>query len=227
MKKYYLWLILLSNSIAFSQNQKQTFYLKDGSTIQGYAKKDKDKIRVDINKQSFIFLDSALIDSICGNSVRKKSGNFTYSYALGYLGEFNDLNSKIELQIGYQIKEYINLKVGTGLELLRFAYFPAIIELQYVPFHKSSSPFIYFSGGGIFPLKRSPDVDLSLNNGSKFSFGLGATTPKTDYGFGFYFSMGYSHYQFKEISFQSWNDTEVFTHYYLNRLEFRIGVVFY
>ena len=239
-----LLFISLITSAVFSQNAKETVFLKDGSIIKGtilvYLVNDHVTIESTEGK-TYTFSASEIKDietSLPVSTTSIKSGYFNNTSFGVLIGEANYGNSLVNFTFntinGYQFNNRLQGGLGLGLDIIYSeVILPVFFDFRYYLRKSSFSPFVGGFYGYSFQSKEKETntyyYDYYNNNNLKTGRMYGLEVGIRNYtkeNLGFTLSVGYR-FQYLSTTYKDWSyNIDVLEEHFLNRFKLTMGVIF-
>ncbi len=216
---------------AQSQKVENVVYLKNGSIIRGklLESDNQAKIRIETQCRSVWVFDTLEIERVAEEMILRstnRSSGMEIEMGVGTYGMNIEDNKPVFsslLSVGYLNKYRIYTGLGFGLELNVTEMFPVYIDAKYLLFDRQRTPVLSFRGGYNFGSK-SGDTEIEGGRFYQLTFGLRRDFPD---GVATYLSIGYRYQYMAVHETNEWQPNyEYITKYQINRIVFRVGLVF-
>ena len=242
LKILYLLFLAIITLPAFNQQktvEEDVVYLVNGNIIRGKIIEYKSGEYVKIKSYGgnvWVFkegeIDKIVKEKVVQESdliqIKKEKGYYNYT-GIGILAgsRYSNLSAPFSIQTvnGYQSKGSLYFGGGIGVEFFEEISMPVFADLRYRLLNNEFSPYLFAQGGYSLPLENNWEY-RKAKGGPMASIGIGVLFP-LNFRTTLSFNLSYRFQQLVYIDTDSWTryETKNYTHY--NRLDIRLGFLFY
>lgn len=241
-KSLFFLLFTILTFPVFTQQKKveeDVVYLKNGTIIRGQVIEYKSGEYVSIRsygRNVWVFREDE-IDKIVrekvvpesdGIKVKGQEGYFNYT-GIGVLAgsRLSDLSAPFSMQSvnGYKFKGGFYFGGGIGIESFSEISIPVFADLRYQLLDDAFSPYLFAQAGYSLPMENNWEY-RKAKGGPMTGIGIGVTIPLNIHT-SLCFNMAYRYQQLLYVDTDSWSGYETKRYEQYNRLEIRLGFLFY